>query len=43
MGFHGLDTLGLLKRGCGVSPQAVPDASRFQSYPPQVDAFPPQP
>jgi RNA polymerase sigma factor (sigma-70 family) len=43
MGFQGLDTLGLLKSGCGVSPQAVLDASRFQSSPPQVDDFPPQP
>lgn len=43
MGFQGLDTLGLLKSSCGVSPQAVLDASRFQSSPPQVDDFPPQP
>ena len=43
MGFQGLDTLGLLKSGCGVSPQAVLEASRFQSSPPQVDDFPPQP
>jgi RNA polymerase sigma factor (sigma-70 family) len=34
MGFQGLDTLGLLKSGCGVSPPA---------FPPQVDDFPPQP
>jgi len=43
MGFQGLDTLGLLKSGCGVSPQAVLDASRFQYSPTQVDDFPPQP
>jgi hypothetical protein len=43
MGVQGLDTLGLLKSSCGVSPQAVLDASRFQSSPPQVDDFPPQP
>ena len=43
MGFQGLDTLGLLKSGCGVSPQAVLEASRLQSSPPQVDDFPPQP
>ena len=43
MCFQGLDTLGLLKSSCGVSPQAVLDASRFQSSPPQVDDFPPQP
>jgi RNA polymerase sigma factor (sigma-70 family) len=43
MGFQGLDTLGLLKSSCGVSPQAVLDASRFQPFPPQVDDFPPQP
>jgi len=39
MGFHGLDTLGLLKSGCGVPPQAVPEASRLHSSPPQVDDF----
>jgi hypothetical protein len=27
MGFSGLDTLGLLKSGCGVPPQAVREAS----------------
>jgi RNA polymerase sigma factor (sigma-70 family) len=43
MGFQGLDTLGLLKSGCGVSPQVVLDESRFQSSSPQVDDFPPQP
>jgi RNA polymerase sigma factor (sigma-70 family) len=43
MGFQGLDTLGLLKSGCGVSPQAVLEASRRQSPPLQVDDFPPQP
>ena len=43
MGFQGLDTLGLLKSGCGVSPQSVLEASRLQSSPPQVDDFPPQP
>ena len=43
MGFQGLDTLGLLKSGCGVSPQAVLEVSRRQSSPPQVDDFPPQP
>ena len=34
MGFQGLDTLGLLKSGCGVSPQAVLEPSRFQPSPP---------
>jgi RNA polymerase sigma factor (sigma-70 family) len=43
MGFQGLDTLGLLKSGCGVSPQIVLEASRLQPSPPQVDDFPPQP
>ena len=43
MGFQGLDTLGLLKSSCGVSPQAVLEASRFQSSPPRVDDFTPQP
>ncbi len=43
MGFQGLDTLGLLKSSCGVSPQAVLDASRFQSSTPQVDDISPQP
>ena len=43
MGFPGLDTLGLLKSGCDVSPQAVPGASRHQSSSPQVDDFPPHP
>ena len=43
MGLQGLDTLGLLKSGCGVSPQAVLDASRFQSSPLQVDAISSQP
>ena len=43
MGFQGLDTLGFLKSGCGVSPQAVLDASRFQSSPPQVDDISSQP
>lgn len=43
MGFQGLDTLGLLKSGCGVSPQAVAEASRLQPNPPQIDDFPPQP
>jgi RNA polymerase sigma factor (sigma-70 family) len=43
MGFQGLDTLGLLKSGCGVSPKSVLEASRLQSSPPQVDDFPPQP
>jgi RNA polymerase sigma factor (sigma-70 family) len=43
MGFQGLDTLGLLKSSCGVSPQAVLDASRFQSSPPQVDDISSQP
>ena len=43
MGFQGLYTLGLLKSGCGVSPQSVLVASRLQSSPPQVDDFPPQP
>lgn len=43
MGFHGLDTLGLLKSGCGVSPQSVAEASRFQLDFPQVDDFSPQP
>jgi RNA polymerase sigma factor (sigma-70 family) len=43
MGFPGLDTLGLLKSSCGVPPQAVQEASRLPSSPPQVDDFPPQP
>ena len=46
MGFCGLDTLGLLKSGCGVPPQAVLEASRLQvspKFPPQVDDFPPHP
>ena len=43
MGFQGLDTVGLLKSGCGVSPQTVAEASRLQPNPPQVDDFPPQP
>lgn len=43
MGFQGLDTLGLLKSGCGVSPQAVAEAFCLQPNPPQVDDFPPQP
>ena len=43
MGFQGLDTLGLLKSGCGVSPQAVLEVSRRQPAPLQVDDFPPQP
>lgn len=43
MGFQGLDTIGLLKSSCGVSPQAVKEASRFQPSTPQVDDFPPQP
>ena len=42
MGFQGLDTLGLLKSGCGVSPQAVLEVSRRQPAPLQVDDFPPQ-
>ncbi len=33
MGFQGLDTLGLLKSICCVSPQTVLDASRFLSSP----------
>ena len=43
MGFQGLDTLGLLKSGCGVSPQAVLEVSRRQPAPLQVDDFPLQP
>jgi RNA polymerase sigma factor (sigma-70 family) len=43
MGFQGLDTLGLLKSGCGVSPQTVAEASRLQPDSPQVDDFSPQP
>jgi RNA polymerase sigma factor (sigma-70 family) len=43
MGFPGLDTLGLLKSGCGVPPQAVLGASRHPSSSPQVDDFPPRP
>ncbi len=39
MGFAGVDTLGLLKSGCGVSPQAVQEASRLPSSTPQVDDF----
>lgn len=31
MGYHGVDTVGLLKSGCGVSPQAVLEESRLQS------------
>ena len=42
MGFSGVDTLGFLKSSCGVSPQAVLEASRRQSST-QVDDFPPQP
>lgn len=34
MGLHGIDTIGLLKSGCGVPPQAVPEAARLQSSPP---------
>jgi len=40
MGLHGIDTLGLLKSSCGVSPQAVPEASRLDA---KVDVSPPQP
>lgn len=40
MGFSGLDTLGLLKSGCGVPPQAVREASRLPSSSPPVDDFP---
>jgi RNA polymerase sigma factor (sigma-70 family) len=43
MGFQGLDTLGLLKSACGILPQAVREASRPPSSPPQVDDFPHQP
>lgn len=43
MGFQGIDTVGLLKSGCGVSPQGVLDESRFQPSSPQVDDFSPQP
>jgi RNA polymerase sigma factor (sigma-70 family) len=43
MGFQELDTMGLLKSGCGVPPQSVREASRLPSSPPQVDDFPPQP
>lgn len=35
MGFHGVDTLGLLKSGTGILPAAA--------SPPQVDDFPPRP
>ena len=42
MGFSGIDTLGFLKSSCGVSPQAVLEASRRESST-QVDDFPPQP
>lgn len=41
MGLQGIDTMGLLKSSCDVSPQAVKEASRLQSSPPQVDDFPP--
>jgi RNA polymerase sigma factor (sigma-70 family) len=43
MGFQGLDTMGLLKSGCGVSPQAVQEASRLLSSSPQIDDSPPHP
>jgi len=43
MGFQGLDTMGLLKSGCGVSPQAVQEASRLLSSLPQIDDSPPHP
>ncbi len=48
MGFAGIDTLGLLQSGCGasgcgVSPQAVQEASRLPSSTTQVDDFPPHP
>ena len=46
MGFHGLDTLGLLKSGCGVPQQAVLEASRLHDShetPPPVDDFAPHP
>jgi len=43
MGFPGLDTLYLLKSSCGVSPQAVAEASRLQPDSLQVDNFPPRP
>lgn len=34
MGFQGLDSLGLLKSGFGISPQAVQEVSRLPSSPP---------
>jgi RNA polymerase sigma factor (sigma-70 family) len=43
MGLHGIDTIGLLKSGCGVPPQAVREASRLPDASPQVDDFPPHP
>ena len=42
MGFHGIDTLGFLKSGCGVPPQTVPGGvspPAFLQTPPQVDDF----
>lgn len=41
MGFFGIDTLGFLKSGCGVSPQAVLEESRRHASPPLVDVSPP--
>jgi RNA polymerase sigma factor (sigma-70 family) len=43
MGFQGLDTLGLLKSGCGVSPQSVVGGVSPPAFPPQVDDFPAKP
>jgi hypothetical protein len=34
MGFQGLDTLGLLKSGCGVSPQSVVGGVSPPAFPP---------
>ena len=43
MGFQGLDTIGLLKSGCGVSPQFVVGGVSPPVIPPQVDDFSSQP
>ncbi len=43
MGFQGIDTLGLLKSGCGVSPQSVLGGVSPPVSPNQVDDFSPHP
>jgi RNA polymerase sigma factor (sigma-70 family) len=42
MGFHGLDTVGLLKSASCPSPQVVRNASCAQASPPKVNDPPPQ-